>query len=127
LIAVWPDWRLVSWLGRTGLDGTLLALGACLFMIANVARRAVGRAWTAPVRALGRVSYEVYLTHEFVVIGATSAYAATQRGPLALWFVAVVPLAMGLGWLIARHVSEPLNRRLRGDARSNDGVLLSGR
>lgn len=127
LIAVWPAWRLVHWLGRTGLDGTLLSLGACLFMIASVARRAAGRAWTAPVRALGAISYEVYLTHEFVVIGATKAYAATQRGPLALWFVAVVPLAMGLGWLIARYVSEPLNRRLRGGAPSNDRGPLSER
>jgi peptidoglycan/LPS O-acetylase OafA/YrhL len=103
-----------------------LPLGACLFMIASGARRAAGRAWTAPVRALGRVSYEVYLTHELVVIAATQAYAAIQRGPLALWFAAVVVLAMGLGWLVARYASEPWNRRLRG-ASSNDLGLVSGR
>jgi peptidoglycan/LPS O-acetylase OafA/YrhL len=111
VIAVWPAWPAVRWLGGAGLDASVLALGACLFMIGQGARRAPAGAWSAPLRALGRASYEVYLTHEFIVIAAAAGYLG---GPLALWFAGVVVVATAVGWLVARTFSEPLNRRLRG-------------
>jgi peptidoglycan/LPS O-acetylase OafA/YrhL len=55
----------------------------------------------------------VYLTHEFVVIGATELYVRTRTGHLALWFVAVVLLSAALGAVTARYFSEPLNQKLR--------------
>lgn len=114
LIAVWPPWHWMRYLGRSGVDGTVLALGACLVMVGSVVRgRQAGR-WTAPIRWFGRHSYEVYLTHEFVVVWGTMLYVKHQRGPLSLWFLGILLLTAPLGWLVARYFSEPMNRRLRG-------------
>lgn len=112
-IAVWPPWSIMRPIGRAGLDGTILAVGACLVMAASVSRGFTGGCWSAALRWLGRHSYEIYLTHEFVVIAATDAYASWRVGPLALWFVLVVPASAALGGVVARWFSEPLNRKLR--------------
>ena len=114
LIAVWPRWHWMRYVGRSGVDGTILALGACLVMIGSVVRgRRAGR-WTAPIRWFGRHSYEVYLTHEFVVVWGTILYVKLRRGPLPFWFLGILLLTAPLGWLVARYFSEPMNRRLRG-------------
>jgi peptidoglycan/LPS O-acetylase OafA/YrhL len=114
LIAVWPRWHWMRYVGRTGIDGTILALGACLVMVGSVVRgRRAGR-WTASIRWFGRHSYEVYLTHEFIVVWGTMLYVKLRRGPLSLWFLGILLLTAPLGWLVARYFSEPMNRRLRG-------------
>jgi peptidoglycan/LPS O-acetylase OafA/YrhL len=113
LIACWPPWEAVRWLGRTGLDGSILALGTCLVMVASVVRGRDGFLWTAPLRWLGRLSYEIYLTHEFVVIAAASWYAS---GSLYPWFAATVAVSALVGAIVARYFSEPLNRKLRAIA-----------
>ena len=56
----------------------------------------------------------MYLTHEFVVIWGTMLYVNLRRGPLSLWFLAILLLTAPLGWLLAKYFSEPMNRRLRG-------------
>lgn len=116
LVAVWPRWSFMRLLGRTGLDGTVLALGTCLAMIASVLRGKASGGWTAMIRWLGRNSYEVYLTHEFVVIWGTAAYVKWQRGPLVLWYAAMLVLSAALGAVVARYFSEPLNKALRGES-----------
>jgi peptidoglycan/LPS O-acetylase OafA/YrhL len=113
LIAFWPPWDILRSLGRAGLDGTILALGACLVCIAAVLRPEPWTQWSAPLRWLGRHSYEVYLTHEFVVIWGTQAYVTWPRGHLALWFVAIVSASAMLGAFVAKYFSEPMNRKLR--------------
>ena len=115
-IAVWPPWHWMSYVGRSGVDGTVLALGACLVMVASVVRGRAGSRWTAPIRWFGRHSYEVYLTHEFVVIWGTMLYVKLRRGPLSLWFLGILLITAPLGWVAARYFSEPMNRRLRGAA-----------
>jgi peptidoglycan/LPS O-acetylase OafA/YrhL len=102
--------------GRSGTDDTMLGVGTCLVMLGSVLRGRVGRAWTAPIRWFGRHSYEVYLTHEFVVVGMTALYMRVQRGSPLWWIAAVVALAAPLGAVVARWYSEPLNRMLRGAA-----------
>ena len=57
------------WLAVRDLDETLLALGTCMVIAGLVARGRAGSRWTAPIRWYGRLSYEVYLLHEFLVIG----------------------------------------------------------
>ncbi|MEP7366229.1 MAG: acyltransferase [Acidobacteriota bacterium] len=126
LVAVWPRWDVMRYLGRTGLDGTLLAFGTCLVMIGSVLRGSVPGRWTAPVRWFGRLSYEVYLTHEFVVIWGTAAYVGWQRVPLALWFVLLLVVSALLGAVVARWFSEPLNRRLRKGGRRKPGAEAMG-
>jgi len=76
----------------------------------------VGSRWTAPIRWFGRHSYEVYLTHEFVVVWGTMLYMKLRRGPLPLWFLGILLLTAPLGAIVATYFSEPMNRRLRGAA-----------
>ena len=114
LIAVWPPWHWMRYVGRSGVDGTVLAVGACLVMVGSVVRGRTGGRWTAPVRWFGRHSYEVYLTHEFVVVWGTMLYIKLRRGPLPLWFFGILLVTAPLGWLVAKYFSEPMNRRLRG-------------
>lgn len=116
LIAVWPPLRLLKLLGRSGTDDTLLSLSACMVIFGSVLRGRTGRAWAAPIRWFGRHSYEVYLTHEFVVVWITALYVRVHRGSPLLWIAAEVALAAPLGWAVARWFSEPMNIRLRGAA-----------
>jgi peptidoglycan/LPS O-acetylase OafA/YrhL len=113
LIAVWPPWLWMKFVGRSGIDGTILALGTCLVMIATVLRGTTGGPLTAPIRWLGRKSYEVYLTHEFVVVWGTMLYAGLHRGALPLWLTGIALFSVLPGAVVARYFSEPLNARLR--------------
>ncbi|MGB8833006.1 MAG: acyltransferase [Candidatus Sulfotelmatobacter sp.] len=114
----WPKvilgWRVKNDLGRSGTDVTVLGIGTCLVMLSSALHPAEGSGWTAPVRWFGQYSYEIYLTHEFAVIAGLSVFSWIRHGPIALWIVATVLLSGGLGFLMARFVSEPMNRALRG-------------
>jgi peptidoglycan/LPS O-acetylase OafA/YrhL len=102
-------------LGRNGLNMTLLAVGACM-VIAAVAQTQ----WQAPrslkpLLKLGQRSYEVYLTHVFVVLGLFNLFVVAGKPMKAvpMLFIAAVLLAGILGELVARGYSEPMNRWLR--------------
>jgi peptidoglycan/LPS O-acetylase OafA/YrhL len=115
----WPrdtkGWRVRHSLGEIATDVMVLGIGTCLVMLGCVTRQSIGGRLTAPLRWLGRHSYEVYLTHEFVVISVLSFFFQVHRGPIGLWISAVVILSSLVGFLMARLVSEPMNRVLRGD------------
>jgi peptidoglycan/LPS O-acetylase OafA/YrhL len=112
-VALWPRWPVTRFIGITGLDGTLLALGTCAIAVPSALKRARGRIWTAPVRWLGRNSYEVYMTHEFIVVWAVAAYTHRQSGPQIMWIAVITAISALLGAAVAHYYSEPLNRRLR--------------
>jgi peptidoglycan/LPS O-acetylase OafA/YrhL len=101
-------------LGHSGTDITVLTAGVCLVMFGSVLRPTRGRRWTAPIRWFGRHSYEIYLTHEFVVIGVSLLLLKLCRGPMALWVCVVLAGTALLGYLVARFLAEPANRALRG-------------
>lgn len=100
---------------KHGLDMTLLALGTAFLMMAIARDNRKGSWLTAPLRWFGRNSYEIYLTHSFVVVVLTQLFVAwgSQYAWAPLWFIAVVGLSGGLGACVARYYSEPLNRKLR--------------
>lgn len=101
-------------LPRVGLDVTLLEIGTALAILGLTTPSEPSR-WTAPLRRLGRNSYEVYLTHMFVVTTGTTIYMAFGK-PIAwapLWFLGMFLLAAILGDAVAHFYSEPMNRRLR--------------
>jgi len=113
---------LTHWIAVRDLDDSLLTLGTCMVMLGLVARNRAGCRILAPVRWLGRLSYEVYMTHEFVVIaivdlallvGRRTGGRGFHHGLLA-WVALIMLLSAALGWLVARYFSEPMNRRLRG-------------
>ena len=113
-------------LGRLGLHVTVLALGTALLLwtVAGVTtmQSAVAR-WPAPLRWLGQHSYEVYLTHSFVMVWGAQLFKAVGSPPTTtpLWHVAMALTSAMLGWLVAHTVSEPANRYIR--ANSVTGVV----
>lgn len=121
---------------KVGLDVTILEIGAALLVIAlqqnsekraeNISDKPTGASgWnrisehlhrsTAFLRWFGRNSYEVYLTHMFAVWPMVGLFFYFHQSiHLApLWFLATLALAGGLGNLVARFYSEPLNHKLR--------------
>lgn len=104
-------------LTRFGLQVSLLELGMALLLVATHWRP---WAWcagpaAAPLRWFGRHSYEVYLTHMFVVIPGAWLFQQTGASPswIPLWFVLVVAASGLLGQWLAQGFSEPCNRALR--------------
>lgn len=71
--------------------------------------------WTAPLRSFGRLSYEIYLTHMFVVFTLVRLWTAVGWGRPegALVTPLAVVGAWGLGWAFARGWSEPANAWVR--------------
>jgi peptidoglycan/LPS O-acetylase OafA/YrhL len=102
-------------LARSGLDMTVLAVGTCLVIAATAHAAGGGAALLAPLRWFGRRSYEVYLTHMFIVMGFFYLFVAAGKpaGAVSLLFVAVIAFAGLTGEITARYFSEPLNRMLR--------------
>ena len=133
VIALGPGWFWKLIHTKYEIYGTEIAFATCLVMLGSVLRqptvsRGVLSRLTAPIRWYGRHSYEVYLTHEFLVIWMVQAFLGLHPNPngdklaayqpplshMALWFLAVLAGTVPLGWLLARFFSEPLNRKLRG-------------
>ena len=102
-------------LDRTGLDMTVVAVGTCL-VIAAVAQSEWKAPWImSPVLKLGERSYEVYLTHMFVVFGAFGLFVRAGKPMWAVpgLFIGTIVAAGLLGEVVARFYSEPLNRAIR--------------
>ncbi|MCR6480404.1 acyltransferase [Variovorax sp. ZS18.2.2] len=101
-------------LTRFSLQVTLLELGIALLLVTSHWRpwRWCGIAATAPLRWFGRNSYEIYLTHMFVVIPGAWLYqqAGVPAAWIPLWFMATVAASGLLGQAVAQFFSEPLNR-----------------
>jgi len=102
-------------LERAGLDMTLVAIGTCLTIAALGKTRWQAPVILRPLSLLGRRSYEVYLTHMFVVFALFRIFLNRGKPAYAipLLFVTVILAAGIVGALTARLYSEPLNRRLR--------------
>jgi len=107
-----------------GLNVSWLECGAALCLVAI--HRGVGAGWssgalgriTVPLRALGRASYEVYLTHMFVVLSAVRLAPAgfAKSGWVPLGYAGVVTVSGLIGVALSRAFSEPMNVRLRGNS-----------
>jgi peptidoglycan/LPS O-acetylase OafA/YrhL len=94
---------------------TLSAL-ALLIAFAEQARRGdrkplAGFGW---LRSWGRLSYEIYLTHMFVVFAVIRAYRAFGADERLgfLWYIPALPLCWLLGLAVERWLSLPTERRL---------------
>ncbi|RSL16193.1 peptidoglycan/LPS O-acetylase OafA/YrhL [Edaphobacter aggregans] len=119
--------RAYTWgLGRNGLNMTILAAGACMVIAAVAQTQWQAPRILTPFLQMGRRSYEVYLTHIFVVLGFFSLFVAANKPMKAVpvLFVIVILIAGLLGELVARVYSEPINRWLR--VRWGDGPRRLG-
>ena len=102
-------------LEKTGLGMSILAVGACMLMAAASETRWRVAGIFSPLLAYGRRSYEVYLTHMFVVFACFNLFLWAGK---PLWlvlplFLTVIVLSGVLGELVARFFSDPANRWLR--------------
>jgi ribosomal protein S18 acetylase RimI-like enzyme len=104
-------------LTKLGLHISVLELGVALMLLAfgtGFGNEAVSRG-TGWLRRIGHHSYETYLFHMIVVLGLMNFVLGTHASSRTLpaWFAAMLLLSLGLGEIVARRYSEPLNRRLR--------------
>ena len=140
LVARWPTARAsaVRWTTALGVVGLLavyfagtelwqslhfeymlvLTFSAAALVIASRWRAGVGARPPMPVfgwlRSFGRLSYEIYLTHMFVVWLVVDRFDAAG-GDLRLgvaWYPTILAGAWALGGLVARFISVPLERLL---------------
>jgi len=101
--------------GKNGLNMTILAVGACLVIASVSQTNWVSPRSLRPLVQLGQRSYEVYLTHMFIVFAFFELFiklGEPMRAVPAL-FVAVVLVSGFSGEFVARLYSEPMNRLLR--------------
>jgi peptidoglycan/LPS O-acetylase OafA/YrhL len=108
--------RVDAWgLARSGLDMTILAIGACMIIIACTQAEWRSPRFMNPLLNLGQHSYEVYLTHMFVVFGAFQLFVLGGKPMIAVpvLFLIVILIAGLLGEVVARSYSEPMNRCIR--------------
>jgi len=107
-------WRILG-------NGTILLLtlsAVCLVLAFHLqARDATLRpVWgTGWLRSFGRLSYEIYLTHMFMVWPVIRVFRA-KGGNLwwgFLWYLPVVAASWLLGWLVARYLSTPGEQAMR--------------
>lgn len=145
-----PSPRLVALAGLTGLGGmalyllqgrlcwSLLGLATPLFFNITIALSvwAFAQGWAAPytarhthwLRAWGRGSYEIYLSHMFIVMPAVALLRTTGLRTAWAWLVypPVLLAVFFLGRTIQRRFSAPLDNRLCGWLCSKQGNIRSG-
>jgi peptidoglycan/LPS O-acetylase OafA/YrhL len=102
-------------LSRAGLDMTILALGTCLIIAAVAPTDWKAPLVLSPLRNLGQRSYEIYLTHMFVVFALFDLFVLAGKPMRAVFplFIAVIIISALLGEVVARLYSEPLNHAIR--------------
>jgi peptidoglycan/LPS O-acetylase OafA/YrhL len=113
LIFSWQTRR--DWLGQSGLRMTILGLGTCMFIAAMAQTQWRAKPILRPLLKIGEYSYEVYLTHMFVVYTFFDLFVRAGK-PMRLvpvLFVATILMAALLGAAVARLYSEPMNCMLR--------------
>jgi peptidoglycan/LPS O-acetylase OafA/YrhL len=113
LIFSWQMYR--GWADRTGLDMTMLGIGTCMFIAATAQTEWRSARVLAPLLRIGQYSYEVYLTHMFVVFGFFELFldAGKPMRLVPVLFAATILAAGALGAAVSRFYSEPMNRHLR--------------
>ena len=119
--------QIAAWgLDGAGLDMTAVAVATCMLIAAAAQTQWRSSPLLRPLLALGRCSYEIYLTHMFVVFAAYRLFVAVGKpmGAVPLLFAAVILVAGLLGAWLAKVYSEPANRRLR--RRWADGAGADG-
>jgi peptidoglycan/LPS O-acetylase OafA/YrhL len=99
------------------LNLTLLSLATAGLLVASTRIRlgAFAAALLRPLMSLGRSSYEVYLTHMFVVLFAVQVYEERQMPAAAAYPLlgAILLACWALGALVERWLSAPANHWLR--------------
>ena len=96
---------------------TLLSFAVGLLLLSAVRQQLqpLIRKLLAPLIIYGRCSYEIYLTHVFVVLSAVSLYRKNNVdiNDSFIWLAGVIVISGLLGYVVARFFSEPMNGLIR--------------
>jgi peptidoglycan/LPS O-acetylase OafA/YrhL len=96
---------------------TVLSLATAGLMVAGTRAQLGGRAALLfrPLVACGRLSYEIYLTHMFIVLTAVAWFARERQPAGAVYpmLVAILVLCWALGAIVERGISTPANHWIR--------------
>jgi peptidoglycan/LPS O-acetylase OafA/YrhL len=116
---------------KNGLDMTVLGVGACMVIVAAAQMKWRAARIFQPVLMYGRRSYEIYLTHMFVVFAFFDWFVRAGKPMrfVPVLFIVTIVVAGVLGELVARFYSEPANRWLRtrfGDGPARLGSVVAG-
>jgi peptidoglycan/LPS O-acetylase OafA/YrhL len=105
------------WLWPLLHDGVMLLLTASVMSLLIACQARPPRPWRSFgwLRAWGRLSYEIYLSHMFVVFSVVRLYRVTDGDPRwgFLWYLLALPLCWLLGMAVERWLSLPCERWLR--------------
>jgi peptidoglycan/LPS O-acetylase OafA/YrhL len=101
---------------RHGLYMSLLALGTCMVVAVSAQTKWKSPRILTPLLKLGQYSYEIYMTHMFVVFALFDVfvYLGKSMRLVVPLFLAAILISAILGAIVARTYSEPVNRFLRG-------------
>lgn len=117
-----------GWLWHAIREGYMLVLiGASVCLVLGSPENGAGAHGLGWLRAMGRSSYEIYLTHMFVVFSLVAIARATGTDTAWgwIWFAPAVALTSALGWCVARWFSEPANRSTRRWFRSRRWAIAA--
>ena len=111
---------------RTGLYMSMIGVGASMLIAVAAQTGWCSPRGFLPLLLAGRRSYEIYLTHMFVVIAMAAGFVAVGSAMWAVpvFFIGVLIIGGLLGEVVARFYSDPINRGLR--ARWNDDARRMG-
>jgi peptidoglycan/LPS O-acetylase OafA/YrhL len=117
-------------LGRSGLNMTILAVGTCMLIAVAAQTQWKSPRIFSPLLRLGQRSYEIYLTHIFVVLALFALFVGRGKPMRAVpaLFLFVILFAGLLGEAVAKLFSDPMNRFLRkgfGDGANKLGSVVA--
>jgi len=107
-------------LTNIGLNVTFLSIGIALILIWMQKRYDSGQQtlskFTGAIRFFGRNSYEIYLTHMFVVYIFVRIYLSLKLSGEWAWalYALIIIFSGALGSIVALYFSNPSNIKLRG-------------
>ena len=96
---------------------TILSVGVGLLLIASV-RQQLTPLFTkllSPLTLYGQLSYEIYLTHMFVVYSGVRLYRKynVSLDYSFIWLIGIILVSGLLGYIVERYFSKPMNVRIR--------------
>jgi peptidoglycan/LPS O-acetylase OafA/YrhL len=105
-------------INEVGMDMTILAIGTCMIIIAASQSQWRAPRFLYPILKLGERSYEIYLTHMFIIIAFFNLFMKFDKpmSAVPILFIASIFASAFLGELVACIYSEPLNHILRKGA-----------
>ena len=110
-------------IGRHGIYMSLIALGTCMVIAASTQTKWKSPRFLAPLLNMGQYSYEIYLTHMFVIFVFFDlfVYLGKRMSMVAPFFLNAIVFSAILGIIVSRTYSEPMNRILRRRAKYRAG------